>query len=132
MRTDNTTTIAILLALALGAAGCDEGSNKHECGIGRPDGVGYPSPCLPQDGCDDGAICGAISPTHNVGICAKPCESDGDCATDLPCTAVGRCILEDEESGQMACAYVCEVEDDCPLNMTCSGYLDLSLCYPQL
>jgi hypothetical protein len=43
---------------------------------------------------------------------------------------VGRCILEDEATGGMACAYTCEVEEDCPINMTCTGYLGLSLCYP--
>jgi hypothetical protein len=133
MQFDGRMTLAVLLALALGAAaGCDEGSKKHLCEIGRTQGEGYPSACVPEDGCDDGSICGAISPTHDVGICAKACESDDDCATDLECTAVGRCILEDQSTGGMACAFTCEVEEDCPLNMTCSGYLGLSLCYPDL
>ena len=126
------TTFAALLALALAAAGCDDGSRKHECEIGRQQGEGYPSPCVPEDGCDDGTVCGAIAPGHAVGICAKPCSSDHDCATDLPCTAVGRCILEDQTTGDMMCAYTCEVEEDCPMNMTCTGYLGLRLCYPEL
>jgi hypothetical protein len=131
MQLDRWTSAAILLALGLVAfAGCDEDNGKHECEIGRAPGDGYPSACLPEDGCDDGSTCGAISPTHNIGICAKACGSDEDCAVDLPCTGVGRCILEDETTGGMACAYTCEVEEDCPINMTCSGYSGLHLCYP--
>ena len=124
---------AALAAIALvAAAGCEEDDGKHECEIGREEGSGYPAACVPQDGCDDGSICGAISSTHNIGICAKPCESDADCAVDLPCTAVGRCNLIHETTGEKVCAYICEVEEDCPINMTCSGYSNLNLCYPAL
>jgi hypothetical protein len=125
---------AAVAAVALcTAVGCEEDDGKHQCDIGREQGAGYPSACVPEDGCSDGdSICGAISSTHNIGVCAKPCESDADCAVDLPCTAVGRCILEHETTGQMLCAYTCEAEEDCPINMTCAGYSNLHLCYPPL
>jgi hypothetical protein len=127
------TALAALGALALlGAAACDDEAKTHKCQIGREQGSGYPSACVPMDGCDDGSVCGAISPTHDIGVCAKLCTSDDDCAVDLECSGVGRCILDDESSGDMLCAYTCEVEDDCPINMNCGGYLELNLCYPVL
>jgi len=133
MQLHKRTSAAILVAFGLfAAAACDEAGGKHECQIGRTVGDGYPSACVPEDGCADGTVCGAISPTHNVGICARPCESDGDCAVDLECSGVGRCILEEEATGDMLCAYTCDVEEDCPINMTCTGYSGLALCYPDL
>ena len=133
MQVDKKTALAVLLALGLPVlAGCDEDEKAHACEIGRSMGAGYPSACVPEDGCDDGSVCGAISPTHDVGICAKPCESDDDCAVDLECSGVGRCILESDSLNEMLCAYTCDVEEDCPINMICTGYFGLSLCYPDL
>ena len=89
MQLDRRVSAMVLLALGLCAlAGCDEEKVKHECEIGRAEGSGYPSACVPEDGCADGSTCGAISPTFDVGVCAKACESDRDCATDVNCAAV--------------------------------------------
>jgi hypothetical protein len=123
---------AVAAAALLAAAGCEEDDGKHECEVGREQGDGYPSACVPEDGCADGAVCGAVSASQNVGVCARPCAADADCAVDLPCTAVGRCNLEHAATGEMLCSYACSTEADCPINMTCAEFSTLKLCYPAL
>jgi hypothetical protein len=124
--------IASLLALgALAATGCDDPKEDHHCTTDLMVGSGYPSACDPLYGCPDGGVCGAISPTHDMGVCSIPCVTDADCAVDIDCTAVGRCILEDTAADTKVCAYTCEAEADCPPAMACTGYLGLSLCYPK-
>lgn len=131
MRTARPIPIALASLLALAAAACEEEKEEPFCDSLLGVGSGYPSTCEPETGCPDAGVCGALSPTHDVGVCSIPCESDEDCAIDIGCTGEGRCVLEDTVNGQMMCAYTCSAEADCPVHMTCTGYLGLNLCYPE-
>jgi hypothetical protein len=132
MRTARSIAAVLLVPFCFAALGCDdEKKEEHFCDTSLPVSSGYPSICDPEVGCPDAGVCGALSPTHDVGVCSIPCESDDDCAADIGCTGEGRCLLEDTVNGQMMCAYTCSAEADCPQQMTCTGYLGLNLCYPE-
>ena len=126
----NLPLVLVLTAALLAPLSCDEGVEPEMCEIGCPEGLGFPCPCNPDDGCSEGSVCGAVSEIHQVGFCSIPCEKDSDCAWEADCTGKRRCILENETSGGMNCALTCRSNKDCPLNMSCAEVDGLKVCYP--
>jgi hypothetical protein len=95
-------------------------------------GSGFPCSCDPTVGCADGSTCGATEPGDAMGICLPPCESDADCSTHLPCDAVPRCMMVNNETGELHCGYACDFDEECPKNMFCRGGEGDGVCSPLL
>ena len=90
---------------------------------------GYPCPC--NGTCQDDSWCVYFDEDDMLGYCARPCDADVECETEMNCWSEPSCsiISPDEER---FCRLHCTDNSECPEDMVCAypGGPNTGTCYP--